>query len=643
MTSKNENDGLRGKRYIRLVRCSTKGQADTSINDQLALLAAFAQRYEMVHVDDLILEGVSVSTPKTFVDDLIARKKSRNDFDVVLIQDTSRLTRGGSQHGSKLEWDLRAAGIQVVFALDGVPEGDFADLIKGMKYLSGQQTAKQISKNATRGAQSALEQGRIGYSRRAAFAIDRLYTAPDGTPKYIIRNLADGTQLKLDPSTGAVVDRFAKTVNAYNHNRKQKDELVVYILGEASQVDTVRRIFNRRFLDGWGQHRIAQELNDTGLLGPSGKDWSMTAVMRLLKNPIYTARTIANQSTRCIYNMRSPSEPTPVVHDLQILNERKRPPIRIRPSEEWIWDDEPMLKDFLEPRVRELAIVQQDIWLAAKAGGYTPKFDRDRHRDSKYILKNILTAKQNGSPLTGQLRGRKPNWKRYYAVSHSFHRPKQADRVLRKAVLAKPLEELILNVVRITLLSAPALRTTLKREIDNAMRATGDVGLRMKKLTEQLADLKRQVDFVIKNVSAIGEDESAVRLATLKRQRDEVQQTLSAEQASGAIAVEDADTVADRLVVMLSTAGKAMDLRCQPALRSLLQTLVAKAEVDLETGNLDLELRLPKSALATQDWRCLVNASYRRQSDEAHQDGILLLRMSVVRLSTMYIAYRRAA
>ena len=38
MTSKNENDVLRGKRYIRLVRCSTKGQADTSISDQLALL-----------------------------------------------------------------------------------------------------------------------------------------------------------------------------------------------------------------------------------------------------------------------------------------------------------------------------------------------------------------------------------------------------------------------------------------------------------------------------------------------------------------------------------------------------------------------------------------------------------------------------
>ena len=38
--------------------------------------------------------------------------------------------------------------------------------------------------------------------------MDRLYRALDGKPRYIIRNLTDGTQVKLDPQTREVIERF---------------------------------------------------------------------------------------------------------------------------------------------------------------------------------------------------------------------------------------------------------------------------------------------------------------------------------------------------------------------------------------------------------------------------------------------------
>jgi hypothetical protein len=67
MSSLNSNKH-RGKRCIFIVRCSTKGQADTSIDDQLAVLHAFTAAHEMVYVDEVRLEGLSVSMPRQFID-----------------------------------------------------------------------------------------------------------------------------------------------------------------------------------------------------------------------------------------------------------------------------------------------------------------------------------------------------------------------------------------------------------------------------------------------------------------------------------------------------------------------------------------------------------------------------------------------
>src|SRR5206468_4192265 len=83
--------GLRRQRYINLVRCSSAKQTETSVPDQLKLLNAFADQHEMVHVDDVVLDGVTGSIPgaRSDVTDLIQRKQQRDDFDVLLVQDPS--------------------------------------------------------------------------------------------------------------------------------------------------------------------------------------------------------------------------------------------------------------------------------------------------------------------------------------------------------------------------------------------------------------------------------------------------------------------------------------------------------------------------------------------------------------------------
>src|SRR5262249_22095795 len=123
---------LKGRKYLCLVRCSTSEQADTSIPDQLNLLNAFAAEHQMIHIDDVILDGVTGSIPgaRTDIEQIIRRKQERDDFDVLLVQDMSRFTRGGAEHGMKLEFDLNAAGVEIVFVSDNLPDGDHAGIIK---------------------------------------------------------------------------------------------------------------------------------------------------------------------------------------------------------------------------------------------------------------------------------------------------------------------------------------------------------------------------------------------------------------------------------------------------------------------------------------------------------------------------------
>src|SRR5215470_1674887 len=102
-------ENLRGKRYINLVRCSTDKQTDTSIPSQLKLLNAFAQQHGMIHAADVVLEGVTGSIPgaRDDIQKLIERKQRKDDFEILLVQDASRLTRGGAEHGMKIQYDLK--------------------------------------------------------------------------------------------------------------------------------------------------------------------------------------------------------------------------------------------------------------------------------------------------------------------------------------------------------------------------------------------------------------------------------------------------------------------------------------------------------------------------------------------------------
>lgn len=82
------NYNYKGKRYVALVRASSDKDGTTSTEAQLAMQHAEGTRLQMVCVGEVILDGVTGSMPgkRDDLEQLLRRKKEKDDFDVLVIQ-----------------------------------------------------------------------------------------------------------------------------------------------------------------------------------------------------------------------------------------------------------------------------------------------------------------------------------------------------------------------------------------------------------------------------------------------------------------------------------------------------------------------------------------------------------------------------
>jgi DNA invertase Pin-like site-specific DNA recombinase len=282
------NENALGTPYIALLRCSTPGQVETPIEQQRRIVEAYAQLQGLRKVDEIALEGVSGSRPaaRSDLDELVRRKLERNDFETVVVQDTSRMTRAGTDEMHYIARTLAAVGIRVAYVEGEIPDNDSGAIILSVRAYVDQQHARAISRNCTRGSVAALEEGRTTHSRRVPYGVDCLYSDSAGKPLYVIRNLADGSQEMRDPQTGAVM-RMLPPCEPY---RKHKSQLRTYVPGDPAHVEIVRRIFRSHYLNGVGMHTIAHRFNDEGIPSPAGKRWTAETLHGILRNPVYTGR-----------------------------------------------------------------------------------------------------------------------------------------------------------------------------------------------------------------------------------------------------------------------------------------------------------------------------------------------------------------
>jgi hypothetical protein len=610
---------LKGKRYVALARCSSQGQVDTSIDEQLRLIENFGRQQGMVCVGTVALGGLTGSVPgiRQDIDELVRRKQEDNDFEVVVIQDATRLTRSGSLHGMHILYRLRSIGVQVVFVKDDLPEGDMGDVMGSLLFYAGKQQAEGIAFASTRGAAASLYQGKTPHCKAPPYGLDRLYLSEDGTPKHVIRNLTDGTQVKLHPVTRAVLETFGRNQKSGvpNHYIKQKSERIELVPGDPACVAVVEEIFRRHFADAWGYYRIAQELNGRGVPSPRGTLWSTASIRAILLNPVYLGVGLANVLTSALYYMRGADGPmeTPVTEQERAQG---RPRARVRDRSAWYERPEPRLNDFLGSALKVMATAKQQARLEALA---TPKPEvpnRDRHRDSSFILKTILRARQGGYAMTGRRTGKATCKKRYYAVNKAFGSPTK-DKVLRRMIPADPLEEAVLAALVQVLTNCERVHEMMEAVVRRELRAQVAPDTSLDDLHKEKASIEQKLGFVLDEMDQLGQQAVRAKVQQLQARLQVVVDEIR-RKAAPRPDLDDPGPVADALCKRLHAFADEVSARSPAALRELLQSFVSKLVIDLETREGEIVFSLPEWGTLDLGKVCLVGDSAYKTDNQAH-------------------------
>lgn len=643
-----EYERLRGKRCVALVRCSTLKQANTSIPDQIRAIEAFADKHGLIVIDTIILEGVSGSRPgnRQDIPQIIQRKQERNDFEVLLVHDTTRLTRGGMKHGSKIEWELEAEGIEIVYVMEQMPSGLAGDVLRSMKFYTANEQARGIAMNVARGQMSAIEKGQAPHSKRQIYGIDVMYVGHDGKPRYVIRTLPDGTQLKLDPSTGAITQRFGANPKTGKPARYKKleDESAAYVPGEPQRVEAVRQMYRSFLIDRRGFARITQDLNRAKILSPTGKPWHKKSVKNILSNTIYTGIGVANRQTNAVYFVRSPGAPVPSDVTREELAKRKRPKMRLRGEDAWRDVPQSALADFLPPDVREKAIAyQQKYWSDRAAGKFQPGCKSNPNATD--ILNGLLISAPGGLRMFARKSGPEKYRRGYYRVSRAASHPGSLPSVFQKGVPSAPLNQLSLLILQLMLNRMPDLKPRLRRLIKAEFASTSHGDADISVLTARKAKLQQQREFVMENVDVVGKDEARQRLARLNGEVGQIETEIAQLRDREPWNHDRVERTVEALVALLSEMPRRLRDMPIPAVRRVFEVLLMKAEVELESRTATFELALPRWAVEQPkllEEALFLGVTSGRKSNPKEQT-ISLMKFRVFWLGDMYFGYGVAA
>jgi site-specific DNA recombinase len=293
-------------------RYSSDLQSPTSIPDQIRMCREYADRQSWAggrtHLHRRGASGAGADRPGLQQLLRCAQERPRK-FDIVLIDDTSRLSRRQSDQSNIVD-NLRFVGIRLVSVTQGIDTGsDQADVLLTVHGLVDHLYIKELGKKTHRGMEGRILKGLHAGGRCFGY---RNEVGPDGV------------RLVIDDAEAVIV----------------------------------ARIFEYS-ADGMSLKAIARKLNADRIPSPrprKGKTratWCPTAIRAMLRNELYTGKRIWNKS-------RFVKRPG--------TNKRVS---RVRPRHEWRIIDQPDLRIIspeLWTRVADRQRLMMDIYGRAGAG-----------------------------------------------------------------------------------------------------------------------------------------------------------------------------------------------------------------------------------------------------------------------------------
>lgn len=593
---------LEGLRAVPVYRCSDPKQIADSIKQQRKSILKFIEEHGMVLVHEEYAEAVSASVEdhKAIIYGLRDKKLDGElDFNVLLFWDWSRFTRTGTLDGNRIIAELADDEIMVVTVKDGALSGKEGWIKLNMALRESEAYGETVAVNVSRGYQEALEAGEIPHCTIAPYGTDRMYTTDDGKPLFLLRNLGKGQKVKLHPESRAELERLSHSAHCPAVTKRSTQKIVL-VKGPREEIAVVNDIFARRYLEGWGSSRIVRDLNSRGIPGPRGKRWCKCTVERMVRNELYIGMGHANQNTTGVYAKRAPNQP--VQFEVRRKPGRRRdkrgrrknvPPIA-RPYNEWLGVDYSDLDDFLDENVREAA----RIGIERERKRPKKKYG-DRHYKSDYILKGILTTKQENLPMTGLPSKGNGRLYRYYSLHRVINSPKDND-MFKTRLPAGEAEHHVLSALATVLQCPTTIGAGIRSYVQRRLRETNYSERTMNELAARKQQALDEYETIFEVFGKHGREAMKARAAQLEARIDDITKQIEAMGKPLPFRPDQVEQIINSVTKQCGSFVGLLGERSSAALRRLLQLFVSKMTFDVVTKEVEIEIGLPSWALSVE-------------------------------------------
>ncbi len=471
-------DPPKGTRVAAYYRCSTDGQ-EHSVEGQKSIIHKEAEKKGWLLVAEYEDEGESGATTDNRPGlQRLLRDSGNMEFDLALMYDVSRITRGGTGEFWWLVHKFKQSGIRLYCCSRKLIANEKNALLFTVDAMQAREENIKRSRDATRGLYQSIFDRDQDPGRRPPFAFDQMRVEiATNKPVERIRFRRDGSKLIMTPDASTVVRTIPKG-EEYRKGASLRTELVP---GDPEDVATVQRIF--RDARTLGLKRLADSLNHDGLTAPNGGKWSASSLRDVLMNPAYIGRRVVNRTSKARYHHHG--KDGVIAKDEA---DQGREQLVRKPESEWsVWEgkhealvDETTFNEVQEARNRR----QGDKTWNRKG----------RNQDREYLLSaGFIECQRCGAGLNGTTTASKGyTYPKYYCSSNRRHGPSVCAGY---SLPMDALDEFVLNDVRESVTTPDclaALADGLEREFTRHLELHKPLGaVEAKALKAEEAEIER--------------------------------------------------------------------------------------------------------------------------------------------------------
>jgi len=566
------------------LRRSTDRQ-EQSIGDQRKAIERYAEEhgYELLdfYVDDAV-SGTTAEQRKAFLRLIEDAGVPNCPFRNVLVYDVKIFGRLDNDEAGYFRFQLRKAGVEIVYVSEGFNGDDSDDLVRPVKQWQARQESKDLSRVTIRGLLTRSSGGWWS-GGTPPYGYDLAYYSVDGRFLMSVRYQTDCSKVVLDEE-GRVVREIPRG-EALNLTKRDRCRLVP---SAPERVEVVRNIFRWYAHDDLGFKGIAERLNQHGVQSPRGGQWSsmhggmwaMTTIRDLLMNPAYVGDFVWNRLTFARFHRVSKGHAVPRRGIPGNGPEHNRP-------DDWI-----VVQDAHPPLIsRTLFEEAQKKRAARRRGAGLQTYRGGRGATSPYLLSGLIHCQRCGHRWQGYstAKGRKRNdgsqVKNFYYACNGY--VAKGNSCCQRAVIPQDLIEnwvweQISRIVHSYLDKGgeEKLRRLIEKETVGA--GTFD-GSEVAALRQRRADIEAKIENLLDNITATNREFVDRRIEKMRGEMAELerQEAAAAEQQDRE---KQAQALAQEAFALARGFDRLLEAGTMDEKRTLIRAFLRRVDFDPASG-----------------------------------------------------------